>query len=128
LLFIVLLTVICGLSISPIISFSCACVFFFQANKIGHDGMQALARMLANNRNLYFLNLTEAIEPAESNGHDTQKSVRMLADALEMNNTTIIKLETNPIYDPKLERLLSRNMQTHRASQRLKAKLRNMRR
>ena len=80
-----------------------------------------------NNRNLYFLNLTEAVEPAEANGHDTQKSVRMLAEALDTSNTTIIKLETNPIYDPKLERLLARNMQTHRASQKLKAKLKKMR-
>ena len=51
----------------------------------------------------------------------------MLAEALDTSNTTIIKLETNPIYDPKLERLLARNMQTHRASQKLKAKLKKMR-
>ena len=94
------------------------------ANKIGVEGIAALAKMLGNNRTLYFLNLTEAVEP---DGHDTQKSVRLLANALETSNTTIIKLETSPIYDPKLERLLSRNMQTHRASQKLKAKLKRMR-
>ena len=97
------------------------------ANKIAMEGVQALAKMLTNNRTLKFLNLTEAIEPAEVNGHDTQKSVRLLANALETSNTCIIKLETNPVYDPKLERLLNRNMQTHRASQKLKAKLKRMR-
>ena len=97
------------------------------ANKIAMEGIQALAKMLTNNRTLKFLNLTEAIEPAEVNGHDTQKSVRLLANALETSNTCIIKLETNPVYDPKLERLLNRNMQTHRASQKLKAKLKRMR-
>ena len=97
-------------------------------NSIGQEGMSALAKMLTNNHSLYFLNLTESIEAnSDGKGHDAQKSVRLLAESLETTNTTIIKLETNPIYDPKLERLLARNMQTHRAGQKLKAKLKRMR-
>jgi Ran GTPase-activating protein (RanGAP) involved in mRNA processing and transport len=95
------------------------------ANKVGVEGVTALAKMLTNNNTLYFLNLTEALVPADEN--DSQQVVRLLANALETSNTTIIKLETTPIYDPKLERLLGRNMQTHRASQKLKAKLKRLR-
>ena len=89
-------------------------------NCIGDAGTEALAKMLENNRTLYFLNLTEAGTTADS--------VRSLANALEMGNTSIIKLAVHPNLDPKLDRLLSRNMQTHRASQKLKAKLKKMRR
>ena len=88
-------------------------------NQIGAKGTNALAKMLENNKTLYFLNLTDA--------GTTPESVRSIADSLEVSNTSIIKLETNPNFDPKLERLLSRNMQTHRASQKLKAKLKRLR-
>jgi Ran GTPase-activating protein (RanGAP) involved in mRNA processing and transport len=88
-------------------------------NCIGNAGTEALAKMLENNRTLYFLNLTEAGTTADS--------VRKLADAIDIGNTSIIKLAVHPNLDPKLERLLARNMQTHRASQKLKAKLKKMR-